>query len=148
MTSPRNEGAARIVLAASLLVACVVHARQGFAASGCAKAPTSAVVVNVRQNGAKGDGSTDDTAALQAAFDKVAGSGGTVFVPDGIYMVDAVSERRLKIRNDTTLKLSPGATIKAIPNGPKDYALLTVPAHPTSPSPAARSKATALNTPA
>ena len=96
------------------------------AAAGCAKTPTSPLVVNVRQKGAKGDGRTDDTAALQAALDKVAGTGGTVLVPDGVYMVDAASERRLKIRNDTTLKLSPGATIKAIPNGAQSYALLTV----------------------
>ena len=47
-------------------------------------------------------------------------------MPDGTYMVDAVSnERRLKIRKDTTLKLSPGATIKAIPNGALNYSLLT-----------------------
>ena len=97
------------------------------AGPGCAQLPTSPLVVNVRQNGAKGDGHTDDTAALQAAVDKVAGTGGTVLVPAGVYMVDAVTtERRLKIRNDTTLKLSPGAIIKAIPNGAKDYAVLTI----------------------
>ena len=77
------------------------------AAEGCPKRPTSALVVNVRQNGAKGDGRTDDTSALQAAFDKVAGAGGTVFVPDGIYMIDAVSERRLKIRSDTDSEAGP-----------------------------------------
>ena len=100
--------------------------RPALAAAGCAKPPASSVVVNVRQKGAKGDGRTDDTAALQAAFDKVAGTGGTVLVPDGVYMVDAVSQRRLKIRNDTTLRLSPGATIKAIPNRAPNYALLTI----------------------
>ena len=72
-------------------------------------------------------GRGDDTAALQAAFDKVGGTGGTVLVPDGTYMVDAGSnERRLKIRKDTTLKLSPGATFKAIPNGALNYSLLTI----------------------
>lgn len=96
------------------------------AAADCVRSPASSVVVDVRRKGAKGDGRTDDTAALQAAFDKVAGTGGTVLVPDGTYMVDAASQRQLKIGNDTTLKLSPGATIKAIPNGSKSYALLTV----------------------
>jgi hypothetical protein len=96
------------------------------ATAGCAKPPASPLVVNVRQKGAKGDGRTDDTAALQAALDKVAGTGGTVLVPDGVYMVDAANQSRLKIRNDTTLKLSPGATIKAIPNGAPNYALLTL----------------------
>jgi polygalacturonase len=96
------------------------------AAAVCAKAPAAPLVVNVRQNGAKGDAHTDDTTALQAAFDKVAGTGATVFVPDGTYMVDAVSDHRLKLRTNTTLKLSPGATLKAIPNGSQSYALLTV----------------------
>lgn len=120
--TPRATG---ILLAAGLLVAPLLPVERALAA-GCAKPPASSLVVNVRQKGAKGDGRTDDTAALQAAFDKVAGTGGTVLVPDGTYMVDAASRRRLKIRNDTTLKLSPGATIKAIPNGAQDYALLTV----------------------
>ena len=43
-----------------------------------------------------------------------------------IWSTPSATERRLKIRNDTTLKLSPGAIIKAIPNGAKDYALLTI----------------------
>jgi polygalacturonase len=108
------------------LVACLVL-QPTVAAEGCAKPPASPLVVNVRQNGAKGDGRTDDTAALQAAFDKIAGTGGTVLVPDGIYMVDAVSEeRRLTIRNNTTLKLSPGATLKVLPNGAQTYVLLTI----------------------
>ena len=113
------------LLSAALLVACL-QPQAALAAAGCAKPPASPLVVNVRQKGAKGDARTDDTAALQAAFDKVAGTGGTVLVPDGVYMVDAVGDRLLKIRNDTTLKLSPGATIKAIPNGSQNYAVLTV----------------------
>jgi polygalacturonase len=115
------------LLTAGPLLAGLARADHAFAASGCAKPPVSSLVVNVRYTGAKGDGQTDDTAALQAAFDKVGGTGGTVLVPDGTYMVDAVNnERRLKIRKDTTLKLSPGATIKAIPNGALNYSLLTI----------------------
>jgi hypothetical protein len=123
-----RDGAIRmtgVLLAGALLVAGTAP-DSALAAAGCAKPPASPLVVNVRQKGAKGDGHADDTAALQAAFDKVAGTGGTVLVPDGVYMVDAASETRLKIRNDTTLKLSPGATIKAIPNGAPNYALLTI----------------------
>jgi hypothetical protein len=113
-------------LSMALLVACVIP-QPALAAEGCVRPPTSPLVLNVRQEGAKGDGRTDDTAALQAAFDKIAGTGGTVFVPDGVYMVDAVSEeRRLKIKDDTTVKLSSGATLKVIPNGAKTYFLLTI----------------------
>ena len=125
-TWSRAGRATGILVAAGLLVALLLPAERAFAAAGCAKPAASPLVVNVRQKGAKGDGRTDDTAALQAAFDKVAGTGGTVLVPDGVYMVDAASQRRLKIKNDTTLKLTAGATIKAIPNGAQDYALLTI----------------------
>lgn len=42
--------------------------------------------LNVRQFGAKGDSSTDDTAAIQAAFTaSVSGGGGDVVFPKGIY---------------------------------------------------------------
>src|SRR5437899_5759912 len=46
---------------------------------------TQSGVNNVRDFGAKGDGVTDDTAALQAAITQA--SGGIVFVPAGTYVV-------------------------------------------------------------
>jgi len=82
------------------------------ASQGCAKAPTSSFVVNVKDKGAKSDGQTDDTAAIQAAIDQVAGNGATVFVPDGTYMVNAVGENRLTLKSDMTLKLSSDAKLK------------------------------------
>lgn len=45
-------------------------------------------VVNVKNYGAKGDGSTDDTAFIQAAINAARQQGGaTVFLPNGIYPV-------------------------------------------------------------
>lgn len=42
---------------------------------------------NARQYGARGDGVTDDTAAIQAAMDKAAEQGGRVYLPPGRYLV-------------------------------------------------------------
>lgn len=44
-------------------------------------------IVNVRNFGAKGDGVTDDTEAIQNAIDSAAVNGGVVYLPTGIYLV-------------------------------------------------------------
>lgn len=97
---------------------------------GCAPAPKSSLVVNVRAAayGAKGDGVTDDTAAIQRAVNAVAGTGGTVKVPDGTYLVNAVVQSSMGIRlgSNMTLSLSSGAVLKAIPNASANYAILAV----------------------
>ena len=95
------------------------------ATDACAPPPASTLVVNVRDKGAKGDGQTDDTAAIQAAIDAIGGTKGTVLVPKGIYMIDAV-EHRLHLKDDMTLKLADGAVLKAIPNDAEKYSLLTI----------------------
>lgn len=93
----------------------------------CEKPPSSHVLVNVKDLGARGDGRTNDTIAIQKAIDEVAGTGGTVLVPDGIYMVDAVDkETQLNLRRSMTLKLSTGATLKAIPNNSVSSSILTI----------------------
>ncbi|MBN2498658.1 MAG: right-handed parallel beta-helix repeat-containing protein [Deltaproteobacteria bacterium] len=81
--------------------------------------------INVKSYGATGDGSTDDTEAIQAAVDSLAGSGGIVFVPTGTYMVQAVSNG-ISLGNHTTLWLTPGAMLKAIPNSSQSYAVVLV----------------------
>jgi pectate lyase-like protein len=111
-----------------VLGACFVsHAAPSTAGEGCAEAPASSVVVDVKQKGAKGDGETDDTAAIQAAIDEVAGTGGTVFVPDGTYMVVAAAgKKRLALKSEMTLKLAKSATLKAIPNAAAKYSVLWI----------------------
>lgn len=42
---------------------------------------------NVRSFGARGDGVADDTAAIQAAINSLAATGGIVFLPGGVYKV-------------------------------------------------------------
>jgi len=61
----------------------------GFAAVGCALVaarpqPARPATGNVRDHGAKGDGTADDTAALQDAVDRAAGA---VLLPPGTYRV-------------------------------------------------------------
>lgn len=45
--------------------------------------------LNVKDYGAVGDGTTDDTAAIQQAIDDLPASGGCVFVPPGTYSVSS-----------------------------------------------------------
>lgn len=95
-------------------------------AQDCEVRARSSLVVNVRAKGAKGDGKTNDTTAIQAAIDAVEGTGGTALVPKGIYMIDAVSDNRLALKSDMTLKLADGATLKVIPNAEKGYLVLHI----------------------
>jgi parallel beta-helix repeat protein len=92
--------------------------------------PTSPLTVNIRSAiyGAKGDGVTDDTAAIQRAVDKVAGTGGTVLIPDGTYMVNAVVQNNtgINLKSNMTLRLSSNAVLQAIPNASGTYAILAV----------------------
>ena len=45
--------------------------------------------INVRDWGAKGDGTTDDTAAIQAAYNAAPGTGAVVVFPQGTYIISA-----------------------------------------------------------
>jgi parallel beta-helix repeat protein len=87
------------------------------------------VSVKAAAYGAKGDGVTDDTTAIQNAINAVGGTGGTVLVPDGVYMVNATAiqsggNHGLALKSAMTLKLSPGAVLKAIPNAVDTYAIV------------------------
>ena len=120
----RHVLAAASVLAASLFA--FETSAQTNAVRGCAPAPRSPLVVDIKSKGAKGDGRTNDTAALQAAIDAVAGTGGTLLVPNGTYMIDAAGKVRATLKSDMTLKLAAGATLKVNPNGADVYALLSL----------------------
>jgi len=92
----------------------------------CAPTPASSLVVNVVDRGAKGDGVTDDSAAIQAAIDEVGGTGGTVLIPAGTFMVNATrsSGQGLMITSHMTLQLDPSAVLKVLPNGSPSYSIL------------------------
>ncbi|ASU83593.1 hypothetical protein CDO52_13030 [Nocardiopsis gilva YIM 90087] len=72
-------------------------------------------VVTDAAYGATGDGSTDDTAAIQAALDQVqTDGGGTVYVPGGTY---SIQTGPLRIYGSTHLWLAPDAVIRRDASG-------------------------------
>jgi polygalacturonase len=71
-----------------------------------AAAQPASRVHSVDAFGAKGDGKTLNTAAIQHALDKCAETGGTVTVPPGVYLTGS-----LEMRSNVEIYLSRGATI-------------------------------------
>nr|WP_246326070.1 glycoside hydrolase family 28 protein [Actinomycetospora corticicola] len=67
--------------------------------------------VDVRAFGARGDGTTRDTAAIQAAVDTAGRSGGTVVLPAGRFLSGTI-----ELRSHVTLHLSPGAVLLGSPD--------------------------------
>ncbi|MGN2242357.1 right-handed parallel beta-helix repeat-containing protein [Frateuria sp. GZRR33] len=80
--------------------------------------------VNVKNKGALGNGSHDDTAAIQSAINSLPSSGGTVVVPAGRYMINAL--KPLTLHSHTRLQLDPSAELKVIPNSASRYWVVKV----------------------
>ena len=85
-------------------------AATGAPLGACAKerrATAPDVVCNVRDFKATGDGKAKDSPAIQAAIDAASSAGGgTVLVPNGVYLCGTI-----QLRDNVTLHLAPGATI-------------------------------------
>jgi polygalacturonase len=78
-------------------------------------------IVDVKEFGAKGDGKTLDTAAIQAALDACGkAGGGTVHFGAGTYLSQPIT-----LRSKTTVQLDRDAILKAT-DDPKDYLPSTV----------------------
>jgi parallel beta-helix repeat protein len=75
--------------------------------------------VNVKNKGALGNGSHDDTAAIQSAINSLPSSGGTIVIPAGRYMINAL--KPLTLHSHTRLQLDPDAELKVIPNSASRY---------------------------
>ena len=71
----------------------------------------AAATHDVRAFGAKGDGRTKDTAAVQRALDACAGTGGRVVVPPGTYLIGSIF-----LGDATELHLEKGATLLGSPD--------------------------------
>lgn len=77
---------------------------------------TKSAVYDIRDYGAKGDGKTLDTAAIQAAIDACnAAHGGTVFIPAGVFMSGT-----LQLKSNVTFHLSAGGKLLGSPKR-EDY---------------------------
>jgi parallel beta-helix repeat protein len=115
-SSKRNFFAKPLMIAASLSLSAValpaVAAGQWWSATPSVS--IGSATINVRNKGALGNGSHNDTAAFQAAIDSLPSSGGTVTVPAGRYMIDAV--KSIRMRSHTRLQLADGAELDVIPN--------------------------------
>ena len=74
--------------------------------------------MNVKQFGAEGDGTNDDTANIQCALDNCK----NITVPSGTYMINAVTH--IAPNSNSKITLSEDATIKAITNSEGTYAVI------------------------
>jgi polygalacturonase len=72
-------------------------------------------VLNVRDLGARGDGQTQDTAAIQASI-QACPPGGTVVIPPGEYVVS-----QIRLKSDLTLDIKRGATLRFLGRGESEY---------------------------
>ena len=86
--------------------------------------PRGSTEINVRNRGARGNGTHDDTAAFQGAIDALPANGGTVFVPAGTYLINPTVMVRLRSRMH--LRLASGAVLKAKANAAERAYVLMV----------------------
>lgn len=102
--------------------------------------PNTNQIVALIDYGAKGDGQTDDTQALQKAFDSINQAGGGILdIPAGNYMIKATNatneaeatipwqtNQGVKVPSNTTLYFEKGAKLSVIPNASWNYCLLNL----------------------
>lgn len=126
-TAPKTEGAHTVAAVASATLSRSIRVT---VQTSCVPAPTSAKVADVRSPvyGAAGDGVTDDTWAIQRAIADVAGTGGTVRIPDGTYLINPVIQNGngLLLGSSMTLSLSSGAVLKAAPTATGSYSVVSL----------------------
>ncbi|WP_298639590.1 glycosyl hydrolase family 28-related protein [uncultured Cardiobacterium sp.] len=98
--------------------------------------PTTDFIANVKdaEYGAKGDGQTDDTAAIQKAIDAVAEKGGGIVdIPNGTYLIDAMRQETssyetsgLVLKSNVILRMADGTVLKSLPNDSQFASVITI----------------------
>lgn len=108
-------------LGAGLLAQDSAAAQPGAAASG--KNDLGARVYNIRDYGAKGDGTSLDTKAVQVAIDACnRDGGGTVLVPGGIFQIGTI-----ELKSNVTLHLAAAGTLLGSADGRQYHAADAIP---------------------
>lgn len=104
-----------------------------FAILGLSAGWAGAQIVDVRAYGAKGDGASDDTAAIQAAMNSAAdGAGGVVYLPTGTYKTSnsLLVPSRTHVKGDgrgkTVIVSPPGDYPGKSVNGARIYATIAL----------------------
>ncbi|WP_157096438.1 right-handed parallel beta-helix repeat-containing protein [Microbacterium arborescens] len=90
-TDPLSPSRRDLLLMTGLATAGAVVAAQRGSNPAPAPAPHTTVLIDVRDHGALGDGSSDDSAAVAAALQtaSAAGTSSTVYFPKGVYKITA-----------------------------------------------------------
>lgn len=78
--------------------------------TGAATEPPSSGVCDARSYGARGDGQTLDTAAIQRAIDDCSGKGGAVLLSGGTFLSGTIV-----LKDHITLRIMPGAVLQGSP---------------------------------
>lgn len=79
-------------------------------------------VLNAKDYGIKGDGVTNDTAAIQALINQM-NIGDTLYFFPGTFMIDATAAKKLIWKSNINIEISPQATLKVISNNAGNYEL-------------------------
>jgi hypothetical protein len=126
----RREWLGKLALPATGAVIAARFLDGGTPASARSKPPANnddlgARIYNIRTYGAKGDKTTLDTAAVQAAIDACAeDGGGTVLVPSGAFTIGTV-----ELKSNVTLHIAASASLLGSADGNQYHAVDSIPLH-------------------